>query len=228
MMTETPDTGRRYKGADPAERAAQRREKIYNAGVELFGTRGYPHTTMAMLSVTSGVPHRYLTQLFPRKEDLLREIYLTITQNVMNAVTQGRGTPAQDPITQIRRDVESACLAFLADERCLRINCLEVVGVSQEFEQLRRRVIRDFSHMILDEINTYVSQGLLPPHADYYSGTLGLVGAFHELMTEWVLTPPGKRPAPHTLVHQIHEFFRGMFLAVMNPLGEGGVGRGEG
>ena len=218
MTTTTLETGRRYKGAEPAERYAQRRTKILAAGVELFGTKGYPQTTMGMLSMVSGVPHRYLTQLFPKKEDLLREIYLTITEEVMNAVLNARQGSLPNPVQQIRRDVESACHAFIADERYLRINCLEVVGVSQEFEQLRRKVIRDFSHLILAEVNQFVEAGLLPARADYYSGTLGLVGAFHELMTEWVLTPASNRPSPDILVHQIQEFFRGMLLAVLNPL----------
>lgn len=217
-MKETLTTGRRYKGIDPAERITQRREKIFAAGIELFGTQGYPQTTMAMLSVASGVPHRYLTQLFPSKEDLLREIYLEITNQVVEAVQTARQGAVLDPIGQIRRDVDSACRAFLADERCLRINCLEVVGVSQEFEQLRRKVIRDFSHLILNEINKFVTAGLLPERVDYYSGTLGLVGAFHELMTEWVLTPKADRPPSTMLTHQVQEFFRGMLLAAINPL----------
>lgn len=218
MIEENLVTGRRYKGIDPAERIAQRREKIFAAGIELFSTQGYPQTTMAMLSVASGVPHRYLTQLFPSKEDLLREIYLAITAQVVAAVYAARQGAVLDPIGQIRRDVDSACHAFLADERYLRINCLEVIGVSQEFEQLRRKVIRDFSHLILKEINQFVELGLLPERADYYSGTLGIVGAFHELMTEWVLTPKSERPPSTVLIHQVQEFFRGMLLAALNPL----------
>ncbi len=217
MSIETPATGRRYKGADPAERVAQRRAKILAAGIDLFATRGYPQTTMAMLSVASGVPHRYLSQLFPSKEDLLREIYLAISKQVMEAVLLARRSPGASPIEQIRRDVDVACRAFLADERSLRINCLEVVGVSQAFEQLRRQVIREFSRLIEDEIQQFVGAGLLPDQADYASAALGLVGAFHELMTEWVLTPASRRPAATVLVEQVQEFFRGMLLAALHP-----------
>lgn len=220
MTIQPPETGRRYKGADPAERVAQRRVRILEAGIELFGTRGFPQTTMAMLSVESGVPHRYLTQIFPGKEALLQEIYLGISCDAMEAVRAGRRSPVSDPIEQIRQDVASACHAFLVDERRLRINCLEVVGVSPEFEQLRRKVIRGFSQLILDEVNKLVSAGLLPERADYLSGTIGLVGAFHELMTEWVLTPKSGRSSEEVLVRQIQEFFRGMLLAVLNPLQE--------
>ena len=154
MKTEVPtavrqETGRRYKGVDSLERIAQRRARILAAGLELFGTRGYARTTMAMISAVSGVPHRYLTQLFPAKEDVLSDIYRSITQTVADAVRASRPGQQTDLIGQMRQDVATACQAFLADERFLRINCLEVVGVSPEFEQLRRKVIRSFSYMIL-------------------------------------------------------------------------------
>ncbi len=209
------DAGRRYKGVDSVERIAQRRARILAAGIELFGRRGYARTTMAMISAESGVPHRYLTQLFPTREDLLREIYLSITQSVADAVRASRPKLRTDLIAQMRQDVATACHAFLADERFLRINCLEVVGVSQEFEQLRRKVIRTFSQLILEEVDTMVAAGLLPERDDYFSRTLGLVGAFHELMTEWVLTPEERRPATEVLIAQVQEFFRGMLLAVL-------------
>jgi hypothetical protein len=87
-------------------------------------------------------------------------------------------------------------------------------------EQLRRRVTREFCQLILDELNELVAAGLLPERADYFGGTLSLVGAFHEFMTEWVLTPKSRRPSADALVHQIQEFFRGMLLAVLNLLPE--------
>lgn len=211
------DAGRRYRGADPAERAALRRARLVEAGITLFGTLGYPHTTLAMLSAESGVPHRYLTAIFPGREDLLREIYLGISQDVINAVLAARQAPATDPLAGLYRDVSVACAAFTADERRLRINCLEVVGVSPAFEQLRRSVIRDFCRLIVAGIEVQVAAGLLPARDDYHAAAIGLVGAFHELMTEWVLTPAPVRPPVAALTGQVQEFFRGMLLAVLNP-----------
>lgn len=220
MTTPSPDAGRRYRGADPAARLAERRARLREAGLALFGTQGYARTTLAQLSVESGVPHRYLTQVFPDKESLLRELYVAVVEDVMAAVRAARQGPATDPVGRIRRDVATACQAFMADERRLRINCLEVIGVSPGMEQLRRHYIRAFSHLILEEVDTLVAAGALPPRDDYLLGTLGLVGAFHELMTEWVLTPAAERPPAEAVVRQVQEFFRGMLLAVLNPLPE--------
>lgn len=218
LKTGRSRSGRRYGGADPAERLAQRRARILEVGIELFGTRGYAQTTLGMLSAESGVAHRYLTQIFPTKEAILREIYLDIFHDVTQAVRVARQSPLLDPLGQIHRDVGAACSVFFADPRRLRIDCVEVIGVSAEFEQLRRKVIRDFGALILEEVNKLVASGVLPAAYDYHAGAIGLVGAFHELMTEWVLTPAAERPQVDVVIAQIQEFFRGMLLAVLNPV----------
>lgn len=218
MNTQAQDSGRRYGGADLAERTAQRRAAILEAGIELFGTHGYAQTTLAMLSVEAGVPHRYMTQLFASKEAILREIYLAICHDVSSAVRAARTGVMLDPVAQIRQDVGAACRVFFADPRRLRINCVEVTGVSAEFEQLRRQMIRDFSQLIREEIDKLVATGVLPERDDYLYGTIGLVGAFHELMTEWVLAPESQRLDLDSVITHIQEFFRGMLLAVLNPL----------
>jgi len=208
---------RPYKGVDPSERIAIRKQKVLDAALELFGTQGYQATTMAMLSVESGVPHRYLTSIFPIREDILRELYRQISDEVKQAVLAAREAAPLTPVAMIRRGVGAACHAYLADPRKTRINCLEVVGVSAQFEMLRRQVIRDFCQVILDDVSRLSAQGLLPA-GNYQYGAIGLVGAFHELMTEWVLAEPAMRPSVEVLAGQMAEFFWGALLALKMPL----------
>ncbi|MDP2226363.1 MAG: TetR/AcrR family transcriptional regulator [Moraxellaceae bacterium] len=219
VTTTAPDApgGRRYGGAGPEQRVAERRAKIIEAGVELFGRRGFQATTMAMLSAESGVPHRYLVQIFPTREDLLREIYLGIYHDVTVAVRASRQAAEMSPAALIRTGVRAACDTFLLDFRKTRINCLDVVGVSPAFEQLRRATIREFCRLILEDVEKLVAAGLLPPR-DYLYGAIGLVGAFTELMTEWVLAEEGQRPPQALLVRQIEEFFWATLLATQYPL----------
>ncbi|MFN3714525.1 MAG: TetR/AcrR family transcriptional regulator [Alcanivoracaceae bacterium] len=202
---------------EPSERVAIRRQKILDAALELFGTQGYQATTMAMLSVESGVPHRYLIGIFPGREDILRELYQRISDDVKQAVMAARAAAPATPAAMIRHGVGAACHAYLADPRKTRVNCLEVVGVSAQFEILRRQVIRDFGQVILDDVTRFSDQGLLPA-GDYQYGAIGLVGAFHELMTEWVLTESADRPPVAVLAGKIAEFFWGSLLAVQIPL----------
>lgn len=213
---ERAETGRRYKGVDSSERIAQRHSRIFDAGVELFGTRGYHATTMAMLSVQSGVPHRYLISIFPDKESLLREIHQSIIDDIMRAVRDVPNAMPNDPISFVRQGVGAACRVLLEDMRKLRIGCLEVGGISEDFEQFRRNMIRQYFPLILESIDKFVAKGMLPRRDEYYVAmAVGLVGAYNALMTEWALTAPEQRPAPEVLIDQISEFFRGTLLAAL-------------
>lgn len=220
-MNTDATAGRPYAGADPDERIARRREQLFEAGIELFATRGYQATTLAILSAQSGVAHRYMTAIYPGKEALLRDIYLKITGDVADVVRHAQRSASHAPELMIRAGVRSACHAFLADPRKTRINCIEVVGVSAEFEQLRRKVIREFCQLILRQVYQLVERGVLP-QGDYEYGAIGLVGAFHELMTEWVLSEDNRRATPDQLAEQMAQFFWGALLAVTNPLPESG------
>lgn len=208
---------RPYKGLKPDERVAQRRRQILDAGLELFGRRGYQATTMAMISAESGVPHRYLTRIFAHKEDILEALYLGITSEVEQTVRADHARTPRAPADLIRQRASVACRAFLADPRKTRINCIEVVGVSARFEQLRRDMMHAFCELILEDIARLIRAGEIPD-GDYQYGVMGLAGAFHELMTEWVLTPAEKRVSPDTLAGEIARFFWGALLAIQHPM----------
>lgn len=219
MKTEILETGRRYKGVDSDERNAIRRAKILEAGVELFGTRGYQATTLAMLSAQSGVPHRYMISLFADKDAILQEIHQGIIDEILAAVRAARSEVGDDdPFQIIRQGISAACAVLLSDIRKARIGCLEAAGISEAFESFRRNVLRQYFPLVLDEIEKFVAKGVLPRRDNYLAMAVGLSGAFNALMTEWVLTPPEQRPSADVLVDQICEFYRGVVLAALQPV----------
>lgn len=205
-------SGRRYKGADQDERVAARREKILEAGLDLFGTRGYQATTLAMLSAQSGVPHRYLSGIFPEKEDILRELTFSIYHEVSAAIREAQSAPGADKNDVIRRTVEAICRVYLEDARKARVTCIEIVGVSTEFEMFRRIAQRELGQLILAGVDILVDAGVLQKK-DYLFTSIGLVGAVQELLTEWLLAPATVRPEPEVFIRQVQDFFLGVLLS---------------
>jgi AcrR family transcriptional regulator len=213
-VEETTAPQRRYKGADPQERMAERREKILSAALELFGTRGFRATTLAMLSANSGVPHRYLIQIFPEKEEILWEIYQGIFKEVREAVLAVPAPVPFDLDNWIRANIACACSTMAADLRKARITFLEVVGISPAFETRRRGVIRDFARLIRDSLHL-TSLPLPMTDEEVHYGTIGLVGVFNEIMVEWMLTEASERPPIEAPVGYIHQMYVGAFIALM-------------
>ena len=54
------DPERTYRGITPAQRQAARRERLMDAGLELFGTVGYARTSIRAVSAAAPPNTRYL------------------------------------------------------------------------------------------------------------------------------------------------------------------------
>jgi AcrR family transcriptional regulator len=62
---------RDYDGKTAAERVAERRERLINAGVELFGERGYAATSIRSVLQQAGLRDRYFGESFADLDSLL-------------------------------------------------------------------------------------------------------------------------------------------------------------
>ena len=134
-------TERVYGGKTAAQRQGERREKLLDAGLELFGTRGYAATTIEMLCAEARLNPRYFYEQFESREQLLRAVYDRHVEDVFKSVVEAVVTAPLDP----RLRLETASRAFvaqsLADPRATRINYFEMIGVSRELDARRREVL---------------------------------------------------------------------------------------
>ena len=87
------------------------------------------------------------------------------------------------------RRLEAGLRAFvdatLADERGARVNYFEMVGVSQELEDLRRGVLRAYAELIAEEA-TLMPRVMGEASADRRAVAVALVGAIDGLITDWL------------------------------------------
>ena len=87
---------RRYRGITASERRAQRRERLLQAGLELFGTQGYASTSIRAVSAEASMNSRYFYESFSSREDLLYYVYERIVQDIVSADNRSvRGMPTR-------------------------------------------------------------------------------------------------------------------------------------
>jgi len=67
--------GQRYGGRTADERRAERRERLLDAGLELFGTQGYANTSIEALCSATRLNPRYFYESLKTREELLRAVY---------------------------------------------------------------------------------------------------------------------------------------------------------
>ena len=192
QLSPAPASGRTYRGRSSVQRDAQRRASVLDAGLHLFGTRGFGPTSMTEVALLSQVAFRYVAKLFPDKESLLEAVFLQVQDQVLAAVSQSRQTAGSQLHVQVRAGLRAALTAYAEDPRRVRISCLEVVGVSQRFEALRRQTSQRFVQQLVRGLDTAVQAGQAAPRSYALLG-VGLVGAVGALLAEWALShEPGR------------------------------------
>lgn len=184
--------GRLYGGLSTDERDAQRRSSVLDAGLELFGTKGFGPTSMTEIADQAQVAFRYVARLFPDKESLLEAVFVRIQDQVLAAVAQSRRCSGAKLSVQIRDGLHAALTTYAADPRRVRVSCLEVMGVSQRFEDLRRRTSQRFVDQLVHGLGEAVQAGE-PLPKNYARLGVGLVGAVTALLADWASGSPEHR-----------------------------------
>lgn len=122
---------RTYRGATPGQRAEQRRTRLIEAAVDVFGTVGYRAATVDQVCASAGLSKRYFYESFSDSETLLLACYQRcaeeIHQAMVSAVAQA---PADTLDAQLRAALTGYFEAIDADQRRARITLLEILGVS--------------------------------------------------------------------------------------------------
>ena len=175
---------RRYRGITATERRAQRRARLLEAGLEVFGTEGYAGSSVRSLSAAASMNSRYFYESFTSREDLLYHVYLDIVSGI--AIDAADALADEQTIEgQARSALRAGWTALTEDPRKARIVALEVVGVSDRLERLRR----DTRHALAEITVTRalaVADADIQLRLDPVLTSRFLIGGVVEILTEWI------------------------------------------
>jgi AcrR family transcriptional regulator len=181
---------RTYAGRAPEERRADRRQRLLDAGLQVFGTSAWDEAGIALLCATARVGTRAFYEEFDTREALLLEVATAV---VLAAVEVTRTELAAAPPTvegKVRAAI-SAYVGFLTDDpRRARVAYLAVPSASGLLPE-RHRASAGFAQLIADEAQT---AGLTTRANPLLA--LALTGAVAELLGWWAATTPSPAVAP--------------------------------
>jgi AcrR family transcriptional regulator len=180
----SPAAARRYRGITGAERREQRRALLLEAGLELFGTRGYGETSVQAVCEAAGLNRRYFYESFDGAEDLLCQVYEQIVRDMAAEVVEvtARAETIED---QARSGLQAAWRTLAGDRRKARIIAIEVVGVSERLERMRRRNRHAFADITMRNALSLAAPGT-EFRLDPVLAARALMGACMELLVDWV------------------------------------------
>jgi len=207
-LRDTPPTARRaYGGRSAADRRAERRERLMNAGLELFGTDGYAAASIEKLCAHAGVSTRNFYEEFESKDQVL-----LVLHDLINSLALRRVSAALDDLgdadvaTRISTLLDAFVETVTADPRMARLNYVEAVGVNADLEQQHLRWVVHWAEFIESEARRAAQAGVAPDR-DYRLTAIALVGAVTGLLREWQAHDPPLH------VDDIAAEIRGLMLA---------------
>ena len=188
--------GRLYGGLSAPERRAERRERLLDAGLELFGTVGFLKTTIPMLCSASGVTARHFYEEFDSREALLRTLYDRIAETVLERTVEALRASERSMPDRIHDSTEAYFRFLTSDPRLAQIYTIEAVGMHAELETHRRAKREDFVKKL-----TKAAARVETSSVDSRLLSAAIAGAAHDLLLEWVLAP--RRPSVDKLIETI-------------------------
>jgi AcrR family transcriptional regulator len=135
----TPSS-RPYGGVSAGERLAVRRQKLLDAGLELFGTRGIAATGVGDICDQAGLTKRYFYESFQTIDELAVAVFDQVTgqlaEQIAPAIIAGGG---RDP----RPALTAHAAALLGDPRLVRLLAVEgrTAALAQRRAGFARRAV---------------------------------------------------------------------------------------
>src|SRR5271163_111721 len=204
-MASLEQAPRRYRGLTPSERRAERRERLLEAGLELFGTQGYTNTSIRAVSAAASMNVRHFYESFSSREDLLYQVYERIVHEIVLAAADATGKV--DTIEgKARAGLRAGWTIVTEDRRKARIVTMEIVGVSDRLNRLRR----DIRHTLAD-LTARNALSIAGSDIEYRLNPVltarTLIGGVVEVLIDWI---NGDVDAS---VDEIVEHFTRLFIA---------------
>ena len=125
------------RGEITANAVVQLRDRLLDAGVEVFGTVGYAGSTIKSLCKQAGLSERYFYESYASRENLLREVYDDLSRQLTGHIMTALQVPCSDVEESVRAGLAAVVNFMLDDLRHARIMLVEIVGISAELEVVR-------------------------------------------------------------------------------------------
>jgi AcrR family transcriptional regulator len=172
---------RTYGGQTTDERRADRRRRLVEAALEIWGDQGWAAVTMRGVCARAGLIDRYFYESFPDRDALLAAVWDQLHDETVALLTTAIADRT-DPIDQLRAAISALVEMVAADPRRARIGFGEHTG-SPVLEERRRDTLRLFTDLFVE-----VGRPYFRPDTDETALRMSILmglGGFVELITAW-------------------------------------------
>ena len=180
MSTRAPQ--RAYGGVSAGERIAARREKLLDAGLKLFGSRGFATTGVKDVCREAGLTDRYFYESFANSEALFLAVFDRLTDELFGAVAAAVGEAGDDAERQLRSAISAFVDALVADSHKSRVLFTEAAAAGPNAAAHMRATLRRFETLVAATARRHLPA--TTPDEDVQLVALSLVGLLERAITD--------------------------------------------
>lgn len=179
-------TGRRYGGIDPQERQRQRKNKLIEAGLAVFGEQGYHHSTVRDVCKQAQLTSRYFYENFDSMEALFKAVYTMVSRELMQTTIMALASCQPDPEKLAEASLRNFLEFIRQDPHRARVALIDAFNVGEGMSTLTDKASQDFAHLIAGFMHQMFPKLDAQGKLDFKMLANGLVGANTRIATQWV------------------------------------------
>ncbi|WBQ05730.1 TetR/AcrR family transcriptional regulator [Kribbella sp. CA-293567] len=183
-------SARRYSGRSVEEWKAARRERLLDAALELFGTEGYPATSVERLCAQAKVSTRHFYHEFQNKEAVLLAVHAQVIELAVRSTGEALAATTGAPVRErIVAAVDGYLHTVMTDPRRARLSFVEVVGASPAVEE-QRMAFRELLIASVVGVGEAAAARNELAQKDFRFVGLCFIGAVNTVVYDWMLADP--------------------------------------
>lgn len=165
-------------------RAAERRTRLLDAGLEVFGTAGAAGATMTAICAQAKLTERYFYESFTSRDELLRHVVDAVSEEIKSAALEALHSPAPSAEKQVENAIAAFVAVLTGDTRKGRVAMIESLAVDS-LRTHRRELLRDFAGIVADESRELFGERAWPQPQSAINGLM-FIGGLAELVAAWL------------------------------------------
>jgi AcrR family transcriptional regulator len=177
------ESGRVYGGVSASDRRAERRRRLLDAGLELFGTRGVAEVTIGDVCVEAGLAKRYFYDQFDGLDDFVDAVIDDVVQRLQARVI---GERSPDDPEWPRRRLATFVESVSEDPRVARLLLVETFGANGSLAALRQAVVHRAVESIVADFLPADAPARPADDRKLRMAAFALSGAAAELILAWL------------------------------------------
>lgn len=187
QQSSTPGTtGRRYGGVDSQERQRQRKAKLIEAGLAVFGEKGYHQSTVRDVCKQAQLTSRYFYESFDSMESLFRAVYVSVSRELMQSTIMSLAACQPEPEKLAEAALRTFYEFIRQDPHRARVTLIDALNVGEGMNVLTDKAYQDFAQLIAGFMFQMFPKLALSGRLDFQMLANGLVGANTRIATQWV------------------------------------------